>query len=372
MQRADGALELGAQRVGLGELAQVVVAGEQLVGALAGEHDAHVLAGHARRACSWARRCARARGRRTRSRARRSAATRAPRRRGSRSRGGRCRGTPRPCGRRAGPASRRCRPRSVCRHGALARGPAGGDRGDEAGVQAAGEEHADGDVAHHLAVDRVDERLARAEPQVGAGRQRDELVGHRARRSAPARPPASTRGPAGTARRRAASRGRTRASRSRSAPGRRSALPGGVQYSGLIPTGSRAATKRPSSRGHHERVHAVEPLQRLRAVLVEQVQRDLVVGGREDLAPLEPGADVLVVVDLAVADQERVGRAVRRGCAPPSTSTIDSRRWPSQLPSTWTVPRSSGPRWAMRSSIRSSSAGSEAPYSATIPHIERR
>ena len=34
--------------LGLGELAQVVVAGEQLVGALAGEHDAHVLARHPR------------------------------------------------------------------------------------------------------------------------------------------------------------------------------------------------------------------------------------------------------------------------------------------------------------------------------------
>ena len=47
VQRAHGALELGVQLGGVGELAHVVVAGEQLVGALAGEHDLDVLAGHA-------------------------------------------------------------------------------------------------------------------------------------------------------------------------------------------------------------------------------------------------------------------------------------------------------------------------------------
>ena len=61
-------------------------------------------------------------------------------------------------------------------------------------------------------------------------------------------------------------------------------------------------------------------------VLVEQVQRDLVVGGREDLAPLEPHADVLVVVDLAVADQERVGLRGAQGLR--AALDVDDRQPP--------------------------------------------
>ena len=57
----------------------------------------------------------------------------------------------------------------------------------------------------------------------------------------------------------------------------------------------------------------------------------------------------------------RPGTRSRRACAaaaaPPPTSTIDSRRCPSQLPLTRIAPRSSGPRCARRSSIRSSCVG---------------
>ncbi len=239
--------------------------------------------------------------------------------------------------------------------------------------------------------DRRHQRASRARPTGTRRRARRPSSGARRRRSAPrgcrsgagrpaaesatpgprartgrARPRASRSSRAERARRTGASRGRTRASPTRSA--RRS--PRCAQYRGLMPTGSRAATKR-SAAGGDEREHAVQLGQRLRAALVDQVQGDLVVGvGRE--------------VEVARATRGsprgcrprrcRPGAGRRRpptsGCLPPPTSTIESRRVPEPpRPRVSPTPQSSGPRCERRSSIRSSSSGSSAPCSATIPHM---
>ena len=177
-----------------------------------------------------------------------------------------------------------------------------GDRRDEARVQAAGEEHADGHVAHELALDGVDEHVARAAQDVrrrgGAGLGRPGM--HSARRaprarSARGRPAASTRSRAGRARRTAASR----ASKACISDAKRARSPRRAQYSGLIPTGSRAATKRPSSPAT---TNANMPLSSASAqwpALVDEVQRDLVV--------------------RAVTNwwaSRRAARGPRRGCRP--------------------------------------------------------
>ena len=108
----------------------------------------------------------------------------------------------------------------------------------------------------------------------------------------------------------------------------------------------------------------------LGAALVDQVQRDLVVGGRQQLAVDERRrGPPRGCRPRRCRRGRRSRRAVLSGCWPPPTSTIESRRWPSQLPLTCTAPRSSGPRCASRSSIRSSASGSEPPCSATIPHM---
>jgi len=79
-------------------------------------------------------------------------------------------------------------------------------------------------------------------------------------------------------------------------------------------------------------------------VVVDQRERHLVVGVGREREVRKLLANLLVVVDLAVADQEQAPSSVTSGCLPPPTSTIDRRRCPSQFPPTDTTPQSSGPR----------------------------
>ena len=108
--------------------------------------------------------------------------------------------------------------------------------------------------------------------------------------------------------------------------------------------------------------------------LVEQVQRDLVVGARRRTrAGRERGADL-----ARGCRPRRCRRARRRAVAlasgwwPPSTSTIDSRRWPSQrVADARPRPLSSGPRWASALEHALEPLGSAVPCSATMPHMSR-
>ena len=185
----------------------------------------------------------------------------------------------------------------VCSRSPLREHPCG-DRRDEARVQAAGEERADGHVAHELALHGGDQRVAGpAQPLLG--RRRLEQV---------------LRDRAGEAHEPAARRPRA-ARRERLDVG----LPVGIERVHLAGEAHRAVPSRPVQgfdpdrvacgdeaavvgRGDH-RVHPVEPGERLGPVCVEQQQRDLVVGVGQRLRAAEPGAHVLVVVDLAVADE---------------------------------------------------------------------
>ena len=255
----------------------------------------------------------------------------------------------------------RCRPRTSA-GAARAREVARRDRRHERRVEPAGEEDADGDVAHHLALDaRSSVSRVPAQQRLAVG-DRLERLGHRggeAREPLLGRPRAAGRERLDE---RPASRGRRRASRRRSGP-RRSLRPverldadrvaGGDEAP--VPAGITNANMPFSS------ASAARPRSSIRCSATSLSERGQQRGRR---AP----PDLLVVVDLAVADQPHaVARAQR--LLPPPTSTIESRRCPSQLPSTSTAPRSSGPRCASRSSIRSSASGSEAPCSATIPHM---
>ena len=180
------------------------------------------------------------------------------------------------------------------------------DRRDERRVQPAGEEHADRARRPSSGGGRRDEHVARAARTTrcapGSGPAPLEVVGHgAAKRRSPSSgvhaQPGRERLDAGLPVRR-----RRRASPTRS--GVRS--PRRDQYSGLMPTGSRAATKRPSRPAI---TNANMPLRRRapaartrRAGAARPRCRSVV-----RICPrVQPGAHVLVVVDLAVADQERV------------------------------------------------------------------
>jgi hypothetical protein len=62
--------------------------------------------------------------------------------------------------------------------------------------------------------------------------------------------------------------------------------------------------------GGQEGVHAVQLAEGVGTALLEQMQGDLVVGTRAKGVGYEVGTDLLVVVDLAVADEPQVARVV--------------------------------------------------------------
>ena len=273
-------------------------------------------------------------------------------------RGARCRGARRPAARRRGRASPRCRPR---RSAAARRGAAT----QRAAIAATRLESRPPDRNTPTGTSPIswrsterDQRLAgpaRSSPRAPAPRAGSGIA--LAKRTSPplGRPRAAGRERLDEA---AASPGRRRASRDAKRTRRRRC----AQYSGLMPTGSRAATKRPSSAAATEREHAVELVRAPRA----RARRAAAARPRCRSRSAPPG--------------RRAGRGRPRGCRPRrcrrartrprgaraaagrrSTSTIDRRRWPSQASPTSTDPVSSGPRWATRSSIRSSAAGSAPP-----------
>ena len=225
------------------------------------------------------------------------------------------------------------------------------DRGDEARVQAAGEEHADGHVAHELALDRPDEDVAGPAQRLGRGgragtawaRHPRQAVGDGAGEAQQAVLRASTRSRAGTARRARCHSARTPPSPRRSACG----PPRWAQYSGLMPTGSRAATKRPSAAAM---TNANIPFELGEAASARAPRaaaaRPRCRSRSRTLLAAQARADLGVVVDLAVADEPDVLALVDERLAP--AADVDDRQarvWPSQLPPTSTQPLSSGPRW---------------------------
>ena len=224
---------------------KVLVAGEQLVGALAGQHDLHVLRGELARACGSAPRCARATGRTTRSRAPLGHRGRRLLGRvdalvvlGAEVLGDRARGEQ--VGRALGADRERLQPLAARRRGSAARSPRRArSRARRTGTRRRARRPSSGarPSAQHVARAPAD-LLGRA--GVASGRPAEPRA--RRRRTAPGRAAASSSGRAGTPRRSAASRGRRRPSRRRSA----TLPPRWAQYSGLMPTGSRAARKRPS------------------------------------------------------------------------------------------------------------------------------
>jgi len=341
LQAVDGPHELALQRRLILEVAQVLIAGEQLVGALPRQDDLDVLRGHLReqevrhRAAHERRIEVLDRAHDLGQHVRRLAgavdalvmlAVQVP---GDDARG-------QQVGAVLGPDGERLQALAALL--AMARR----DRGDDRRVQPAGEEHADGDVAHHLALHRVDQDLAR----------RGERLQGRLGQLAPVRSRARGRLVAdvddgvGEA---------LEAALGRPVTARREALderhPIGCEGADLRREAHAAVALRPVQRldpdrvagrqeaavvaGDEEREHALELGQRRGTALVEQVQRDLVVRARLKLRRAERGAHLLVVVDLAVADEPDVASRVGERLAP--AADVDDRQPPVPEPGAFDV-----------------------------------
>src|SRR5215204_4098802 len=209
--------------------------------------------------------------------------------------------------------------------------PAGGDGGDEAGVEAAGEEDADGHVAHHLPVDRSYESVADLAQDIlrdgGAGLGRSfEGFQFLFRRDRFPELDEATLGAPVVARR----------------EGRDVGLPFFVEGAHLRGEADEAVTVRPVQRlyahgvagrqegavfsGDQEREHAKELGEGVGATLGDQTQCHLVVRARLQVAVLQSLPDLLVVVDFAVAHEIEV--AVRRDERLPAALYIDDGETP--------------------------------------------
>ena len=203
---------------------------------------------------------------------------------------------------------------------------AGGDRRDQGRVEAAGEEDADRDVAHHLALDRVDQH----QPGPHQGVARHVLGGDLARRG-------GEQG-AGDGRRepdQAGLGGPEEAGREDVDLAAQLGLEGGHlggedgallvlgPVERLDPDRVAGGEEVAGAAGHREGEHPVQLGQPLGALALDHVQRDLVVGGGAEAVVAEPAAQRRVVVDLAVADEAQLLAAAAQGLV--AAGDVDDR-----------------------------------------------